>query len=330
MITYVNTKTSTSLFGAVAAMALALSAAPAVAGNARTWISGKGVDQAGCGPIASPCRTMQYAHDNTNAGGEIDVLDSAGYGMVTITKSISVVGDGVIAGLLASAGQNAVTINAGASDTIVLRGLTIEGSGVGKTGILLTSGGTLDVSNCVVRNFGGQGGVGIAVLNDGTTCSNVPLTDTTLSSNNFAGLLFQGQGASSKVQIVADHVIASGNGQYGFSFVLLPGSTIAVSANVTDSLLSFNGSSGVQVTGNVTVNVDHARAESNVQDGLGVSAWGNAAGPLGAIVVGRSVVSGNGHAGLDNNGGTIRSYGDNRIVGNGTPTVGTITTIAPL
>ena len=54
----------------------------AFAANNRTWISGKGVDQAGCGPVATPCRTLQYAHDNTNAGGEINVLDPAGYGSV--------------------------------------------------------------------------------------------------------------------------------------------------------------------------------------------------------------------------------------------------------
>lgn len=74
------------LAGSALSMAVAGSAH---ALNARTWISGKGTDQVSCGPVSNPCRTLQYAHDNTSAGGEIDVLDPAGYGSVTITKAKS-------------------------------------------------------------------------------------------------------------------------------------------------------------------------------------------------------------------------------------------------
>ena len=76
---------------ALMAIGLSLLCGPAFAatgpGNVRTWVSGKGVDQAGCGPIANPCRTLQYAHDVTASGGEIDVADGAGYGAVAIAKA---------------------------------------------------------------------------------------------------------------------------------------------------------------------------------------------------------------------------------------------------
>src|SRR5471030_2519696 len=69
---------------------------PAVAQINRAWVSGHGVDQAGCGAPTSPCRSLQYAHDQAvNAGGEIDILDPAGYGALSITKGISIVNDGV-------------------------------------------------------------------------------------------------------------------------------------------------------------------------------------------------------------------------------------------
>lgn len=120
--------------------------------NARTWISGKGVDQANCGPVASPCRTLQFAHDQTSAGGEINVLDPAGYGAVTIGKAINIVNEGVgVAGVLASTGNNAVTVNAPNGDTVILRGLTIEGAGVGANGVVFNSGAGLQVSNCFIR-----------------------------------------------------------------------------------------------------------------------------------------------------------------------------------
>jgi hypothetical protein len=38
---------------------------------------------------------LQKAHDRTNPGGEVNMLDAAGYGSVVISKSISIVNDGV-------------------------------------------------------------------------------------------------------------------------------------------------------------------------------------------------------------------------------------------
>src|SRR5450631_591018 len=124
---------------AVIAMALAAGTA-AHAAATRVWVSGHGVDTAGCGAPTAPCRSLQYAHDHAvGAGGEIDILDPAGYGAITITKAISIVNDGVgTAGVQATSGS-AITINAGPSDSIELRGLELDGvAGAATNGILLT------------------------------------------------------------------------------------------------------------------------------------------------------------------------------------------------
>src|SRR5471030_1897688 len=93
----------------------------------RAWVSGHGVDQAGCGSPTAPCRSLQYAHDNIVAGGEIDILDPAGYGAISISKAISVVNDGVgTAGVQATSG-NAITINTPPGDSVYLSGLNIDG-----------------------------------------------------------------------------------------------------------------------------------------------------------------------------------------------------------
>ena len=65
--------------------ACSMHAAPAQA--QRVFVSATGSDGNPC-TFASPCRSFQHAHDLTAAGGEIDVLDPAGYGAVTITKAI--------------------------------------------------------------------------------------------------------------------------------------------------------------------------------------------------------------------------------------------------
>src|SRR5471032_915995 len=97
-----------------ATIILLVACGPACASSNRAWVSGHGVDQVGCGAPTAPCRSLQYAHDNIVApGGEIDILDPAGYGAVTITKAISIVNDGVgTAGVQASQGE-AINIQAG-------------------------------------------------------------------------------------------------------------------------------------------------------------------------------------------------------------------------
>src|SRR5579883_1892953 len=106
----------TPLLAAATFATVLLAFTPVQAADAnRAWVSGHGTDAAGCGAPANPCRTFQYVHDNViAAGGEIDVLDPAGYGAIAIAKAISIVNDGVgTAGVQqSSSGQDAITISA--------------------------------------------------------------------------------------------------------------------------------------------------------------------------------------------------------------------------
>ena len=60
------------------------------------------------------------------AGGEIDVLNPAEYGMLTITKAISIQGHG-FSGIGVATGGMGITINGAATDAVNLNGLLIEG-----------------------------------------------------------------------------------------------------------------------------------------------------------------------------------------------------------
>src|ERR1700688_1428627 len=120
-------------------LALGLNALPAHAQSNRTFVSGHGSDSNPCS-IALPCRSFAFAITQTNAGGELAVLDTAGYGSVTITKAVSIINqDGVEAGITATSGDG-ITIAAGTTDVVNLRGLTLVGGG-GTNGITLTGGG---------------------------------------------------------------------------------------------------------------------------------------------------------------------------------------------
>jgi hypothetical protein len=101
-----------------------LTAHDASAQASRTWVSGIGDDLNVCSRTA-PCKTFAGAISKTAAGGEIDALDSGGFGAVTITKAITIDGSGNIASALNSS-LNGININAGANDDVVIRGLSIQ------------------------------------------------------------------------------------------------------------------------------------------------------------------------------------------------------------
>ncbi len=143
-------RTPSKVLGAFAVLILSGSMLQAQA--TRTWVSGVGDDANPCSRTA-PCKTFAGAISKTATGGEINVLDPAGFGGVTITKSISIINDGVgSAGVLVS-GTNAIIVNAPAGAAVVLRGLDIEGLGTGLAGVKLLAGGSLTIENCTINNF---------------------------------------------------------------------------------------------------------------------------------------------------------------------------------
>src|SRR5205823_11609353 len=78
----------------------------------------------------APCKTFAGAISKTANGGEINCLDPGGFGGVTITKSLAIKCHYTEGGVLVS-GTNAIVINAAATDKVTLRGLDINGIGVG-------------------------------------------------------------------------------------------------------------------------------------------------------------------------------------------------------
>src|SRR4030095_8961550 len=105
---------------------LFLLAAVATQGQApRTFVSTSGADASDCSRSA-PCRNFQRGHDAVTAGGEVVALDSAGYGAVNITKSLTITGEGVHAAATGpSGGGNVVTVN-GAGITVILRNIQVQ------------------------------------------------------------------------------------------------------------------------------------------------------------------------------------------------------------
>ena len=67
-----------------------LTSTDAAATAQRTFVASSGNDANVCS-LTLPCRGFAAAVAQTTAGGEVIVLDSGGYGPVTITQSVSLI-----------------------------------------------------------------------------------------------------------------------------------------------------------------------------------------------------------------------------------------------
>src|SRR3981189_917507 len=123
-----------------AAAALGLAAPSAHAQATRTWVSGPRSDANPCSRTA-PCKTFAGAISKTAPGGYINAIDPAGFGAVTITKSITIDGGPFMAGVLTSLGSNGININ-GAGIKVTLRNLDLEGVGTGNHAINVIAAGS--------------------------------------------------------------------------------------------------------------------------------------------------------------------------------------------
>ena len=99
------------------ALACLLATAPANA-RARVFVASYGNDSNPCS-FGAPCRNFQQAVDVVDPGGEVTAIDSAGFGPISINKSVSITSpSGVEAGIVPVSGGDAITISAGPNDVI--------------------------------------------------------------------------------------------------------------------------------------------------------------------------------------------------------------------
>ncbi len=285
------------------ALILVVVAMSAQAQATRTWVSGVGDDANPCSRTA-PCKTFAGAISKTAAGGEISVLDPGGFGGVTITKSITINGEGTLAGILA-AGVNGVIINALSTDTITLRNLSINGAGTGLNGVRILSAKAVHIENCDITGFRGNPGRGVDINIGSLATTQVFISESTIANNIAAGVaVFPSVGSPvAKVQIT-DSILANnatgifaGNGAiFTLEAATASGNTIA----------------GVDAAGNGQVNVDNSVISHNTR---GITTAGTS-----TVRLSRSAITNNPTAGFTITAGSVGSFGDNYFSGNGANT----------
>ena len=174
----------------------------------RTWVSSVGDDANPCSRTA-PCKTFAGATSKTATNGEINCLDPAGYGAVTLIKSITIDCTGTFGSILAT-GTTGVIINAHAG-VVRLRGLQINGAGTGINGIKIMTAGKVYVENTVIDGFTQNG---ITVETSGDAKAMIVIDKSSIRNNAGSGVTTT---AGASADIAVSNSLLSGNGK-GISF----------------------------------------------------------------------------------------------------------------
>jgi hypothetical protein len=320
---------------AVVTVACAAVSANVAATAQRTFVASTGVDTNPC-TIPAPCRTFAAAVTHASPGGEVVVLDSAGYGTVTITQSVSIIAPpGVYAGIsVITPGTDGIIAN-GINIDVVLRGLTIVGLG-GSNGITMIDARSVTVDRCAISSMAGYGIyasattgrltlgyselrgnlVGIAsngaVLDiadsrildsatggvDARTGTWLHIGNSEIAGNGAYGVQLAAAfpGPTSKASITRTRIAY--NSQFGFGVLASNGGH--AEAAIDESVLSDNGTIGLYANADTTGVTQVAGSRLTISGNLAIGVKASAAGlnTKTALSLGSSIVSSNADDGV--------------------------------
>lgn len=300
-----------ALCGLAAAVTLLFCASVETRAASRTFVSAKSGSDANACTITAPCKTFAGALAKTSVKGDIIVLDAGEYGKVTITKSVSIIAEGVYASLSTSSGA-AVSINAAATDVVVLRGLTLRMLPSTSTAYGINSVvGTLHVENCNISGFSAQGIFINSVA--GSPCKAL-IKDTTVRDNGSYGIW---AAPSGPLKVTIENSRSENNQNAG-----LVASGFRALVTCDGSVFSGNEGDGIQNLG-AQVNLEHCMVSNNTHIGVGNYETGS------ITRISNSVVTNNANIGLFNQANnTFETRGNNLVRGNSPDKQGTFVVIS--
>jgi hypothetical protein len=273
----------------------------------RVFISTTGNDANNCSDPATPCRTFAGAQAQTNAGGEIIAMATGGYGQLNITQSVTI--NGPVGVVIFS--NYPVSVNAPGA-TVVLRGLTIDGTGTATGhGINVASVGNLHIESCVITGFpvaygpgplpGSPGpligGNGIHFASPG----NLYVKDTIARGNGAVGIWVAPSSGTALASV--DHCRLEQN---SYGLYTSGGNGGAARVTIRDSVVSGNGQEGLH-----TDTAGELNAEQCVITNNRIGAYGSGT----ALRLSYCTVTDNIYVGVF--GSSIISRGNNTVEANG-------------
>jgi hypothetical protein len=314
-----------------------LSCSRAAVAAQRTFVSVVGTDANTC-TVAAPCRTFDRARVMVEAGGEVIVLDTGGYGAATINRAVSIIAPaGICAGVSVfgpPAPDEGILVAAGVNDRVVLRGLSINSQGVAR-GIRITTASDVEIADCSIT------GLPTWIVFQPTQMKvRLALRDTVVRGGDGTGLYAGALDNAARASTIDISRSTFRDGDAGIdvsdirrmgiseSFVLGNSSNVGTGIFVSSAAIAENPSAaidrveiddnltGVDVMGHGTavtaVNATNSSIANNLGTGLHV-------GDHGYLRLAGSGVTGNDRGVAVAAGGAVASLGNNLVAGNRLP-----------
>jgi hypothetical protein len=255
--------------------------------------------------VAAPCRSFSYALTQTASGGEIIVLDSAGYGCgLSITQSVSIIAPPGIFGRMTCTGGTAITVN-GSGIVVSLEGIGIDG---GVTGVLFQGGTLLSLSGLEVNGSGNSTGIAHAAGN-----GVLAMTGVVLRNNHTC---FIAQTESPATPAIATITGTRAEGCY-MGFLAHANSAVTIS---NSTAVGTSQQSGICYAGFITLGDATGPGKLNLDNVVATSCYSGIAaatiptGGTGTATFANSVVTGCNYGTYGTT--PIYSFGNNRVYGN--------------
>jgi hypothetical protein len=310
---------ATHLLALIASILIVITShTPAQAQLLHTWVASNGSDAANC-DRPTPCASFSGAYGKTTAGGEITCVDSGNYGLLSISKALTVNCEAAIGSNAGAGGGSTGSFVVGslaATDVVILRGLDLDDGNQSGTNALVSffGGGTLRLEKIRVASAPSSMHGVFFVPADGA--AKLHVMDSVISNIAMSGApsglragIFIAPNSGLQATVVIERSVIDNN-QFGIFADGTSGGTIR--GVVKDSVVSGNTNNGISVNTNGTVvglMVDNTLVSGN---NYGLAAGGT----KGLILVRRSTITANNNGLSAGGGGQVVSYRDNSLNNN--------------
>jgi hypothetical protein len=236
---------------------------------------------------SAPCQTFSGAFSKTAAGGEINCLDPGGFGALTINKSITINCVYTEGGVLA--GGTGITVNAAATDTVVLRGLDFFGVNPPTNGLRVIQAAAVHLEDSTIRRF---------------------------NALNSAGISFTPSNAGAELHVNNVTITENGNGATGGGIVIQPTGTGSAFVVLRDVRVRNNANNAIRVDATGNTGIRNVVTLENVEmtgNGNGLNVIAPAGTSPTGVVLSRNTISANG-TGITANGGLATVRVDESVI----------------
>lgn len=283
-----------------------LFAGPAHAIQSEAYVSATASDVFDCSTPASACGSLDKAIRQVDPGGTIFIISSGGYIGAFINKSLTISAVGVNAVIRYCTNAGGLSVSIAPSDTVILKGLTLDCLASNVPGLSFDSAGTVHVQDSLLRGYYG-------VQFDPSGEAKLEIVNSTIADSGYVGPFGPGiqiaPAGSGSADVTLDrvHIVNNNNGirveGSGASRILLRDSVVADSPGTGLAVAKGSGRfAAVMVDGSSLFNNNVAVA---------------ATGARAMVHMSKSTVTDNRFGLLANGGGQIVSFKDNNIVQNG-------------